>query len=52
MSDDDFEDVTECEGTKLVASIMNTMKKTCSLLLLSPNTDVKHGTIFIEQLTI
>ena len=43
VSEDEIDEMGECEGNKLVSMIMTTMRKTCSLLLLSPNTDVKHG---------
>ena len=39
-----MEDVGVCEGTRLVDLIMMTLRKTCSLLLLSANTDIKNGT--------
>lgn len=44
VSEDEVEDVGVCEGTRLVDLIMMTLRKTCSLLLLSANTDIKNGT--------
>ena len=38
-----MEEVGRCEGGRLVELMMATLRNTCSLLLLSPNTDVKNG---------
>ena len=38
-----MEEVGLCEGGRLVELIMTTLRNTCSLLLLSPNTDIKNG---------
>lgn len=52
VSEDEIDEMGECEGNKLVSMIMTTMRKTCSLLLLSPNTDVKHVSHFVSLLDI
>ena len=44
VSEDEVEEAGLCEGSRLVDLIMTTLRKTCSLLLLSPSTDVKNGT--------
>ena len=43
VSEDEVEEVGRCEGGRLVELMMATLRNTCSLLLLSPNTDVKNG---------
>ena len=48
VSEDEVEEVGLCEGSRLVELIMTTLRQTCSLLLLSPNTDVKNGTDMIS----
>ena len=43
VSEDELEEVGLCEGGRLVELMMTTLRNTCSLLLLSPNTDIKNG---------
>ena len=43
VSEDEVEEVGGCEGSRLVELMMTTLRNTCSLLLLSHNTDVKNG---------
>merc|ERR1719270_967775 len=51
VSEDEYDEVgSECEGSKLVNLIMTTMKKTCSLLLLSQHADVKQVSHFVSLL--
>ena len=52
-SEDELEEVGGlCEGSRLVDLIMTTLRKTCSLLLLSPNTDVKNVSHFVSLLSL
>jgi len=52
VSEDELEEVGGlCEG-RLVDLIMTTLRKTCSLLLLSPNTDVKNVSHFVSLLSL
>jgi len=51
VSEDEYDEGgSECEGSKLVNMIMTTMKKTCSLLLLSQHTDGKQVSHFVSLL--
>jgi len=54
VSEDENENAagSEEEGTILVEMILNTLRKTCSLLLLSPNTETKNVCHFVSLLDI
>ena len=43
VSEDDCEEGLVCEGARLVEMIISVIRKTCSILLLAHNTDVKNG---------
>ena len=43
VSEDDCEEELVCEGARLVEMIISVIRKTCSILLLAHNTDVKNG---------
>ena len=43
VSEDDCEEGLLCEGARLVEMIISVIRKTCSILLLAHNTDVKNG---------
>lgn len=43
MSEDDCDEGVVCEGARLVERIVTVLRKTCSILLLAHNTDVKNG---------
>ena len=43
MSEDDCEEGLVSEGARLVEMIISVIRKTCSILLLAHNTDVKNG---------
>jgi len=52
VSEDEVEEAGLCEGSRLVDLIMTTLRKTCSLLLLSPSTDVKNVSHFVSLLSV
>ena len=43
VSEDDCEEGLACTGARLVEMIMAVLRKTCSILLLAHNTDLKNG---------
>merc|ERR1719411_1917469 len=52
VSEDEVEEVGGCEGSRLVELMMTTLRNTCSLLLLSHNTDVKNVSHFVSLLSL
>lgn len=50
VSEDDCEEGLVCTGARLVEMIMAVLRKTCSILLLAHNTDLKNVSHFISLL--